>query len=127
MGADIVVTVTTTTTVPLLKLDWLKPGATVEVLDNGGKEQELLAGMDAIFTDSRRQFASDETQRLYHEQTPGITSELGEVLAQKHPGRESDQQRILLLNLGLGACDIAVAHQVYERAGALGLGSHVEL
>lgn len=127
MGADIVVTVTTTTTVPLLKLVWLKPGATVEVLDNGGKEQELLDGMDAIFTDSRRQFASDETQRLYHHQTPGIRSELGEVLAQKHSGRESEQQRILLLNLGLGACDIAVAHEVYERAGALGLGSLVEL
>src|SRR5207247_2745066 len=40
--ADIVITVTNAVRDPLLEADWLKPGTTAVVLDNGGKETSIL-------------------------------------------------------------------------------------
>ena len=42
-------------------------------------------------------------------------AELGSVLIGKHPGRESDEERILSYNVGLGLHDVLFAKKIYDR------------
>ena len=41
-------------------------------------------------------------------------SEIGDVFAGKDPGRESDNQRIINYNYGLGLHDVVYAAKIYE-------------
>ena len=121
--ADVVVTVTTTTTTPLLEMAWLKPGVTAVVLDNGGKETGILHAVDRILVDDRRPFGEAEVLGRFPSGVPPIAAEIGEVLQGCVPGRVNASERILILNLGIAACDIAMAVVIYERARARGLGT----
>lgn len=125
--ADVVVTVTTNTTTPLLEREWLKPGVTAVVLDNGGKETSILSTVDRILVDDRRPFATPEVIGRFSSGVPPIAAEIGEVLLGRAAGRTNDRERILVLNLGIAACDIALAAVVYERARALGRGTCLPL
>lgn len=121
--ADVVVTVTTNTTTPLLEMEWLKAGVTVVVLDNGGKETSILYTVDRVLVDDRKPFGSPEVLGRYSSGVPPVAAEIGEVLLGRAPGRTGDRERILVLPLGIAACDIALAVPIYERAKARGLGT----
>ena len=125
--ADVVVTVTTATTTRLLEMEWLKPGVTAVVLDNGGKETSILSRVDRILVDDRRPFATPEVIGRFSSGVPPIAAEIGEVLVGRAAARTNEQERILVLNLGIAACDIALAVLVYERAKVRGLGTPVPL
>jgi alanine dehydrogenase len=125
--ADIVVTVTNAVREPLLEAEWLRPGVTVSVLDNGGKEIRILPFVDRIFVDDRRPFASEEVQHRFPTGVPQLDAEIGEILSGRAVGRRNDRERILILNLGIGACDIAVAAEVYKRSVELGIGTKLSL
>jgi ornithine cyclodeaminase/alanine dehydrogenase-like protein (mu-crystallin family) len=56
-----------------------------------------------------------------------IAAELGSVAAGKTPGRSGPQERIMAVLVGLGAHDVYVAGQVYQRAIAAGCGQRVRL
>ena len=114
-SADIVVTVTNAVRNPLLEAEWLKLGVTVVVLDNGGKETGILPFVDRIIVDDRRPFDSDEVRRRLPTGVPRLDAEIGEILAGAAIGRRNNQERILVLNLGIAACDISVAAEVYRR------------
>lgn len=45
-------------------------------------------------------------------------AEIQDVIAGKKPGRESDTERILSYNIGLGLHDVVYASKIYERLGA---------
>jgi ornithine cyclodeaminase/alanine dehydrogenase-like protein (mu-crystallin family) len=126
-GASVIVTVTTAVSTRLLEPDWILPGATVVVLDNGGKETTLLHALDRVIVDDRRPFSTPDVQRLYTGGIPKIDAEVGEVLATRLPGRRNEQERILILNLGNAACDIVLANEIYQRATKMGLGAAMEL
>lgn len=123
--ADVVVTVTTNTTTPLLEMEWLKPGVTAVVLDNGGKETAILSKVDRVLVDDRKPFATREVLARFSTGVPPIAAEIGEVLLGRAAGRTSGHERILVLNLGIASCDIVLAAAVYERARALGRGTRV--
>jgi ornithine cyclodeaminase/alanine dehydrogenase len=125
--ADVVVTVTTNTTTPLLEIAWLKPGVTAVVLDNGGKETGILYAVDRVLVDDRRAFGTPEVIGRFPSGVPSFTAEIGEVLLARAAGRASEGERILVLNLGIAACDIAMAAAVYERARTLGRGTPLTL
>lgn len=114
--ADVVVTLTNSVHAPLLDPGWLKPGVTVAVLDNGGKETGILPVMDRIFTDDRRGFQNDEVQHRFPTGIPQLDGEIGEILLRKIAGRRNQSERILILNLGIAASDIAVASRVHRRS-----------
>jgi ornithine cyclodeaminase/alanine dehydrogenase len=122
LGSDVVVTLTNAVHEPLLEPDWLKPGVTVAVLDNGGKETHILPAMDRIVTDDRRPFLGREVIGRFPGGVPEFDAEIGEILLGKAPGRCNPRERILILNLGIAASCIAVAHEVYRRAVALDIG-----
>lgn len=121
--ADIVVTVTNAVREPLLEPEWLKFGVTAVVLDNGGKETRILPFVDRIFVDDRRPFDSEEVRHRFSTGVPQLDAEIGEILTGKAVGRRDNQERILILNLGIAACDIAVAYEIYRRCVALGIGT----
>jgi ornithine cyclodeaminase/alanine dehydrogenase-like protein (mu-crystallin family) len=110
---------------PLLEAGWLKSGVTAVVLDNGGKETRILRFVDRIIVDDRRAFTSEEVRHRFPTGVPALDAEIGEILAGKAPGRRGSEERILILNLGIAACDIAMAAEVYRRAIQLGLGTRL--
>jgi ornithine cyclodeaminase/alanine dehydrogenase-like protein (mu-crystallin family) len=58
---------------------------------------------------------------------PDIYAELGEVVSGQKPGRESSDERIMSLNLGMGIMDVVVGHRIYQRALERGLGTQLDL
>lgn len=118
-GADTVVTVTYADE-PIVKGEWLKQGCTVLSM---GSYQELdddaVMSADKIVVDSWDQCAHRgelkrfaEAGRLTRKE---IFAEIGETVAGIRPGRETDKERILVVPIGLGSHDIAVAKVVYDK------------
>ena len=129
MAADLVVT-----SGPILKhptptigADWLQPGAFGSAVDFDSYWQPAaLAQMDIITTDDHAQFHYYRDQG-YFSQTPDPAADLGELVTGQRPGRQSDDERTLAINLGLALEDMAVAAEVYRRATARGIGVWLEL
>ena len=51
-----------------------------------------------------------------------LHAELGQIVAGRKPGRESDAETILFWHRGLSLSDIALGHAMLEKAAALGIG-----
>jgi len=56
-----------------------------------------------------------------------VHAELGEIVAGKKPGRETDSEIIVFDSTGTALQDVAAAALVYEKAVAAGTGLRVEL
>lgn len=126
-GSQVIVTVTNSVKTRLLEPDWIAPGSTVAVLDNGGKETTLLYSMDRVIVDDLRPFASEEVRARFAAGLPRIDGELGQILKGRLAGRSNSQDRVLILNLGMGACDLVIAAEVYRRALASARGVTLKL
>jgi alanine dehydrogenase len=118
-GADVVVTATPADA-PLVSDEWLAAGTTAISM---GSFQEFaddaVLTADKIVVDSWEQCAHrGELKRLVDTgklSRDGIFAEVGETVAGVRPGRQSDNERIMVVPIGLGSHDIAVAHLAYER------------
>jgi len=51
-----------------------------------------------------------------------VYCELGQVVAGVKPGRQTPDERILVVPIGLGSLDIAIARRVLDRATEKGIG-----
>lgn len=58
---------------------------------------------------------------------PRIYSTIGEIVAGKKPGRESDRERIVAIPIGMGICDVALAAVLYETARQKNVGRVLRL
>jgi len=125
--ASVVITLTNAVTTRLLEPEWLMPGVTLVVLDNGGKESGILSYVDRVIVDDRRPFESEEVHNRFPTGVPRIDAEIGEILVGQLPGRRNEEERILILNLGVAAADIALAAEVYCRACECGVGIAMSL
>jgi hypothetical protein len=47
---------------------------------------------------------------------PTLYATIGEIVAGKKHGRDSDDERIIAIPIGMAICDVAVAHLVYHSA-----------
>ena len=54
-----------------------------------------------------------------------LHAELGEIVAGRKPGRESEAERILFWHRGLSLSDIALGHAMLEKAKKLGVGQRL--
>ena len=126
---DIVVTATTSHE-PVLRGEWLQPGALVCAIGaNEPTWRELDDGVferaSAVFCDSRVQ-AKLESGDLIEPANGGLldwenVGELQDLLAGTVPGRTSDEEIVVFKSNGLAAWDLAAAARVVELAGACGL------
>jgi ornithine cyclodeaminase/alanine dehydrogenase-like protein (mu-crystallin family) len=131
--ADVVVTVTNSPE-PVLKRDWLKPGAHVNVV--GGRapvmrELDSATVAESAFFVDRRESAEAEAgdyRAALEEGAIGadhIRAELGEVLIGAKPGRTGADELTVFRSLGLAIEDLAAADHVVRRARAEGIGIEV--
>jgi ornithine cyclodeaminase/alanine dehydrogenase-like protein (mu-crystallin family) len=133
-GADVVVT-TTPAREPLLRAEWLSPGAHVTAVgsDMPGKQEldaALLARADKVVAD--RLAACLENGEIGRAVAAGaiaagdVHAELGQIAAGERPGRESDGEITVADLTGVGVQDAAVAAFVVAEAEARGAGRPLE-
>jgi ornithine cyclodeaminase/alanine dehydrogenase-like protein (mu-crystallin family) len=127
---DVVVTATTSTD-PVLRGEWLKPGALVCAIganDLGARELDnvVLERASFVCCDSIEQ-AKLESGDLVEPIGRGVLDwlevhELQEVVAGEVQGRVSDDDVVLFKSNGLAAWDVAIAAVALERARERGVG-----
>ncbi|MFL5921273.1 MAG: ornithine cyclodeaminase family protein [Gaiellaceae bacterium] len=130
---DVVVTVTTSRD-PVLRGEWLRPGALVcavgandprrRELDNVVLERAAFVCCDSI--DNARRESGD----LIEPVEAGVldwleVQELQEVVAGELPGRQADDDIVVFKSNGLAAWDIAAGAAVLERARERGVGTQL--
>jgi ornithine cyclodeaminase/alanine dehydrogenase-like protein (mu-crystallin family) len=120
---------------PVLNADDVRPGTFVAAVgaDNPHK-QELhpdLMAKSKIVCDLVAQCAA--MGDLHHALEAGVVNksdvhaELGEVVAGKKPGRESDDETIIFDSTGMALQDVATAAVLYEKAKRQGSGIRINL
>jgi ornithine cyclodeaminase/alanine dehydrogenase-like protein (mu-crystallin family) len=127
---DVVVTITSSRD-PVLRGEWLRPGALVcaaganrlaaRELDNAAVERATFVCCDSL--DQAKLEAGDLVEPVEQ----GILDwlevhELAEVVGGETAGRQHDDDIVLFKSLGIAAEDLAVASVVVERARERGLG-----
>jgi ornithine cyclodeaminase/alanine dehydrogenase-like protein (mu-crystallin family) len=129
-GADVVVEASRLTEpTPLLKTEWIKPGALVVPYGTvSAVELELTDIMDKIVVDDWGQAGAGPLGALRAHVDSGrltrdnLHAELGEIVCGARPGRESDAETILFWHRGLSITDVALAEAMLDKARARGLG-----
>jgi ornithine cyclodeaminase/alanine dehydrogenase-like protein (mu-crystallin family) len=112
---------------PTIEKDWLKPGGFGSAVDfDSYWSGPAMAQMDLIATDDHAQFQYYRTSG-YFSQTPDPHADLGQLAAGQKPGRRSDKERTMAINLGLAMDDMAIAPEIYRRAHAKGIGTWLSL
>jgi ornithine cyclodeaminase/alanine dehydrogenase-like protein (mu-crystallin family) len=112
---------------PSIEKDWLKPGGFGSAVDfDSYWTGAAMAQMDKISTDDHEQFEYYRTTG-YFGQTPAPYADLGQLATGQKPGRGSDKERNLAINLGLAMDDMAIAPEIYRRAKGKGIGAWLPL
>lgn len=131
-GADIVVEASRLPEPePLLKTDWIKPGALV--IPYG-----TMSAVELTLTDIAHKVVMDDWGQAHgmfgalraHVDSGRLTAEtlhaeLGQIVAGLKPGRERDDETILFWHRGLSLSDIALGHAMLAKAKSLGLGQRL--
>jgi N-[(2S)-2-amino-2-carboxyethyl]-L-glutamate dehydrogenase len=147
-GADVVVTVTTTTT-GYIGRGWLKPGALLIHISLDDVLPEVVAEASKVIVDDWALVRDDDKRLLGRMYRQGLIigpdrqkmlsesvavhvppsavptrvyAELGEIVTGHKPGRQAADEIIIVNPFGLSIEDLAVAKQVYQSARRMGLG-----
>jgi len=112
---------------PVIDVDWLAPGAFASPVDfDSYWTGAALHQADKLATDDIAQL-DHYREAGYFGDTPEPYADLGQIVAGHRPGRESRDERIISINLGLALEDIATAMPIYQRALELGIGTRLPL
>lgn len=128
--ADIIVTVTTGNE-PMIHTAWVKPGAFVAKMGSYQEvELSLLTTAGKVIVDCWRyirphvpELIALGERREFSEKD--IHAEWPEVVGEGAPGRESDDEIILYIALGIWGEYAAILPHVYRKAVELGLGARL--
>lgn len=116
---------------PVLRYEWLAPGAHVNAVGASvrtSRELDEETVRAATLVVDRRESALSEAGELL---IPGlgeeeIAAELGDVLVGAHPGRSRPDELTVFKSLGLAVEDLAAAELVVRRAREQGVGTEVD-
>ena len=132
-GADIVVEASRLVKPePLLRTEWIKPGALVMPYGTvSALELSLTDIMSKLVVDDWGQVGSGRFGALRAHVNAGkltretLHAEMGEIVAGLKPGRENDSETILFWHRGLSLSDIALGHAMLEKARSMGVGQRL--
>jgi len=130
-GADIIVTATSAQA-PLLKAEWMKPGAFYSHVGGWEDEYEVAKQCDKIVCDDW-ETVKHRTQTLSRMYKDGeltdddLYANLSELVTGAKPGRESESEKIYFNAVGLAYVDVAIAIAMYHRAARAGLGQDLQI
>jgi len=112
---------------PVIEADWYRQGTFVSAVDfDCFWKPGAIRLSDRFLTDDREQMQYYRREGYFRD-IPEVTADLGEIAAGRKSGRESEQERIMAMNLGLALEDMAVGKIVCERATRLQLGTWLPL
>lgn len=116
-GKDMILTATQRLKEPLIKNEWFKPGCLGFGLEaSRAWYGDAINEADKFITDSWDQTVYFYEHGAFPDGLPTLYSELGEVVAGINPGRDSQDERILTINIGLALEDVIVADHIYKVA-----------
>ena len=132
-GADIVVEASRLLEpTPLLKTEWIKPGAFVVPYGTmSAVELSLTDIMAKLVVDDWGQCKAGQFGSLRAHVEAGklsertLYAEMGAIVAGKKPGREREDETILFWHRGLSLSDIALGHAILEKAKRLEVGQRL--
>ena len=132
-GADIVVEASRLSKpAPMLRTGWIAPGAFVVPYGTmSAVELSLTDIMDKLVVDDWGQCKSGQFGSLRAHVDAGklsertLHAELGEIVAGRKPGRERDDETILLWHRGLSLSDIALGAAMLAKARRMGIGQRL--
>jgi len=130
-GADVVVEATRLTEpTPLLRTEWIEPGALVIPYGTvSAVELDLTDIMDKFVVDDWGQAGVGPLGALRAHVDSGrlsqanLHAELGQIVCGARPGRERAGETILLWHRGLSITDIALGQALLSKAAAQGVGT----
>jgi ornithine cyclodeaminase/alanine dehydrogenase-like protein (mu-crystallin family) len=134
-GADVVCT-TTAAREPVVRREWLAPGAHVNAVGSSLPTTRELdtatVAAASLFVDRRESTLNESGDYLLAaaEGAVGpehILAELGELLTGRARGRASAEELTVFKSLGLAVEDLAAAEHVYRRAREAGAGVEADL
>ncbi|MFF3644205.1 ornithine cyclodeaminase family protein [Streptomyces sp. NPDC002564] len=126
-GADVVIACTSARH-GYVERSWLAPGTLAVNVSLDDLTEDVLLGADKLYVDDWGLIRDDPHRLLGRLLRAGRVREehgatLGELLGGTRPGRESDDELIVVNPFGLAVEDIALAHRVYRIARHRGLGT----
>jgi ornithine cyclodeaminase/alanine dehydrogenase-like protein (mu-crystallin family) len=133
-GADLVCT-TTSASAPVLRGEWLSPGAHVNAVGacfaNSRELDANAVARSRFFTDRRESCLAEAGDFRLARDEGAITDahllgEVGDVFLGKLAGRTSAGDITVFESLGIAVEDLASAHHLLERASANGAGQWLE-
>ena len=117
-GADVIVVATSAIT-PVLRGEWLAPGAHINAVGatrpNWRELDDEVLSRSTIYVESREPALKESGDVIAAGKD---LIEIGEVIAGKETGRKSDDQITLFKSVGVAAEDIAAAELVLRAVGA---------
>ncbi|MFQ5870868.1 MAG: ornithine cyclodeaminase family protein [Candidatus Geothermarchaeales archaeon] len=129
-GSDIIVTVTTANE-PIIKAGWLEPGMFLAKLGSYQEiDAQLVLSVNKLVVD-RWEYTGRRVPELIELKKRGlitkdsIHAEYPEIVAGAKPGRESRDEKILYMALGLWGEYAVILPEIYRRASKRGLGVRV--
>ena len=130
-AADVVVTCTVTAS-PYLVYDWLKPGVFISNISIMDVHKNVYEQADKVVVDDWDQ--SNREKKIINQlvlegrfSRERLHAELGEIVIGDRPGRENDDEIILLNPMGMALDDIICARHFYRLARELGIGTQLPL
>ena len=129
--ADIIVTATSAQA-PLLKADWVKPGAFYSHVGGWEDEYGVAKICDKIVCDDWEtvKHRTQTISRMYKDgelTDDDIHGDLVDLISGHIPGRESPDERIYFNAVGLAYVDVAIAIAMYQRAKQAGAGQDLQV
>ena len=112
-------------TAPIVKYDWIKPGALLIALSGFGGEldkDDVYPQIDAIVMDCEDNWALSQGSEPIHN-----PAQLARIVAGREPGRRSDAEKIVFVHSGMAVNHVAAGNLVYAKAKAMGLGHDIEM
>jgi ornithine cyclodeaminase len=117
---------------PLLKTEWIKPGAFVVPYGTmSAVELSLTDVMTKLVVDDWGQCKSGQLGSLRAHVEAGklsettLHAEMGQIVAGLKPGRESEDETNLFWHRGLSLSDIALGHAMLAKAERMGFGQRL--
>lgn len=130
-AANVVVTCTVTDS-PYLAYEWLKPGAFISNVSIMDVHKDVYEKVDKVVVDDWDQ--SNREKKIINQlvlegrfSRERLHAELGEIVIGDRPGRENDNEIILLNPMGMALDDIICARHFYHLANERGIGIQLPL
>lgn len=130
-AADVVVTCTVTDS-PYLAYDWLKPGVFISNISIMDVHKNVYEKADKVVVDDWEQ--SNREKKIINQlvlegrfSREQLYAELGEIVTGSRPGRENNDEIILLNPMGMAIDDLICARHFYRLAHEHGVGTQLPL